>query len=60
MKLCLHVHIKRFKAMHEATGMAVSSIKIIFGFKVHIAANAEGTLAIFFAFQMDPHTMFAF
>ncbi|MDR1437499.1 MAG: hypothetical protein LBI69_00375 [Puniceicoccales bacterium] len=48
MKLCLLVRIKRFKAMCEAMERPVSSAKTIFGFKVNIATNAEGTIAVNF------------
>ncbi|MDR1438203.1 MAG: transposase [Puniceicoccales bacterium] len=53
MKLCLHARVKRFKAMREAMGMAVSSTKTISGFKVHIATNAEGTIAVNFCFSNE-------
>ncbi|MDR1437981.1 MAG: hypothetical protein LBI69_02885 [Puniceicoccales bacterium] len=51
MKLGLYVCSKRFKIMREAMGMVVSSTKTIFWFKVHIAINAEGTIAINFCFS---------
>ncbi|MDR1437825.1 MAG: hypothetical protein LBI69_02075 [Puniceicoccales bacterium] len=48
IKLCLPIRIKRFKAMQKSMGNTVNSAKIIFGFKIHIATNAEDTTAVNF------------
>jgi hypothetical protein len=51
MRLCLEIRSNRFKTMLEAMGKAVSSTKTVYGFKVHIVTNEEGTKAVNLAFS---------
>ncbi|MDR1437979.1 MAG: transposase [Puniceicoccales bacterium] len=51
IKLCLQVRANVFRIMREAMGKAVSSTKIVFGFKVHIVTDATGKKAINFCYS---------